>query len=467
MPWEKTGTVSIAQHSSSVIGTGTLFIANGRVGDAFRAPDGAWYEVVNIASEGALSIAPPYQGVTVSGGDYALAPMQGYVKESADQLRTVANAVGSKFADLGTTGNYDTLPINKGGTGATTPADARVALGLATTDGLPEGASLYFTAPRVLSTVLAGLATAGNVVVTAADSILAAIAKLQGQVAARALKGANADITSLTGLKTAITVGQGGTGATDQATALANLGGQPKRASLSALSFDTFAADQAPYFNGTASTALMTVTPFIRTVLDDTSAAQACDTLGLTSGLYPPRFSTIRAGGSNVGIGSGQGTHMGWNDSNGQGEASFVCNKGGGTGGFTWRTVNFENTATGPTMTYSYAGNLAVPGTLTQGSDRRLKINDVEITGGLEKVLAVRPVEFDRRASLADEQYPFHESGFIAQELDEVLPILVSRPDDQLGGEVWRVNYTGLIPYLVSAIKELKAELDQVKAGAQ
>lgn len=455
MSWEKTGTVSIAQHSSSVIGAGTLFIANGRVGDAFRGPDGAWYEVVNIASEGALSIAPAYQGSTVSGGSYALAPMQGYVKESADQLRTLANAIGS------------TLPINKGGTGAATAADARAALGLATTDGLPEGANLYFTAPRVLSTVVAGLATAGNVLVTAADSILAAIAKLQGQVTARALKGANSDITSLTGLKTAITVGQGGTGATDQATALANLGGQPKRASLSALSFDTFAADQAPYFNGTASTALMTVTPFMRTVLDDTSAAQACDTLGLTSGLYPPRFSTIRAAGPNVGIGSGQGTHMGWNDSNGQGEASFVCNKGGGTGGFTWRTVNFENTATGPTMTYSYAGNLAVPGTVTQGSDRRLKINDVEITGGLEKVLAVRPVEFDRRASLADEQYPFHESGFIAQELDEVLPILVSRPDDQLGGEVWRVNYTGLIPYLVCAIKELKAELDQVKAGAQ
>lgn len=119
MPWYKSGTVSVTQNSNAVIGTGTAFIANSRVGDAFRGPDGGWYEVTNIASDTALSISPKYQGVTNAAGVYALAPMQGYVKDSADALRALVNTYGTKLAALGTTGNYDVLPASKGGTGLT------------------------------------------------------------------------------------------------------------------------------------------------------------------------------------------------------------------------------------------------------------------------------------------------------------------------------------------------------------
>jgi hypothetical protein len=59
--------------------------------------------------------------------------MQGYVRDSADQLRTFVNQAGAKLAVLGTTGNYDTLPVSKGGTGGTTPAAARAALELGST----------------------------------------------------------------------------------------------------------------------------------------------------------------------------------------------------------------------------------------------------------------------------------------------------------------------------------------------
>jgi hypothetical protein len=119
MPWYKTGTVSVVQNSNAVIGTGTAFIANSRVGDAFRGPDGGWYEVTNIASDTALSISPNYQGATNNAGIYALAPMQGYVKDSADALRALVNVYGEKLAALGTTGNYEVLPPDKGGTGIT------------------------------------------------------------------------------------------------------------------------------------------------------------------------------------------------------------------------------------------------------------------------------------------------------------------------------------------------------------
>ncbi len=71
MPWYKTGTVSVTQNSNAVIGIGTAFIANSRVGDGFRGPDGGWYEVTNIASDTAMSISPNYQGAT--NGAYSLA----------------------------------------------------------------------------------------------------------------------------------------------------------------------------------------------------------------------------------------------------------------------------------------------------------------------------------------------------------------------------------------------------------
>ncbi|MET0775458.1 MAG: phage tail protein [Pseudomonas mandelii] len=130
MPWYKTGTVSVVLNSNAVIGTGTAFIANSRVGDGFRGPDGGWYEVTNIASDTAMSISPNYQGATNGAGGYALAPLQGYVKDSADALRSLVNQYGAKLGALGTTGNYDILPVSKGGTGGTDQAGARSGLGL-------------------------------------------------------------------------------------------------------------------------------------------------------------------------------------------------------------------------------------------------------------------------------------------------------------------------------------------------
>ncbi len=53
----------------------------------------------------------------------------------------------------------------------------------------------------------------------------------------------------------------------------------------------------------------------------------------------------------------------------------------------------------------------------------------------------------------------FAEFGFIAQELKEVYPELVSQ--DSLG--YYSINYIGIIPLLVEALKEQKAEIDILK----
>ncbi|QYX54537.1 phage tail protein [Pseudomonas sp. S07E 245] len=132
MPWYRVGTVAITAGQTTVTGTGTNFSANGRVGDAFLGPDGRWYEVTNIPSGTVLSILPAYQGATVSGGTYALAPMQGYVKESADRLRQLVDQFGATLAGLGAVSTENVVPVAKGGTGGTTPALARAGLQLGT-----------------------------------------------------------------------------------------------------------------------------------------------------------------------------------------------------------------------------------------------------------------------------------------------------------------------------------------------
>ncbi|WP_247868580.1 phage tail protein, partial [Pseudomonas sp. MWU12-2020] len=182
-------------NSNAVIGTGTAFIANARVGDALRGPDGGWYEVTNIASDTALSIEPKYQGATNASGIYALAPMQGYVKDSADALRALVNQFGGVLAVLGNT---------------PTVSGVREALGL--------------TDQNIRQMPLTGLVTTDPSTVVPTDTIVAAFGKLQTQLFSKAGKGANNDITSLSGLTTALSVSQGGTGAKTQSDARTGLG---------------------------------------------------------------------------------------------------------------------------------------------------------------------------------------------------------------------------------------------------
>ncbi|CAM3117993.1 hypothetical protein BZK31_03465 [Pseudomonas floridensis] len=266
--------------------------------------------------------------------------------------------------------------------------------------------------------------------------------------ATKARNGKNSDITSLEALTTPLSVSQGGTGATTAANArelleAAKAGSNQDITALNGLS--------TPLSIQQGGTGCKTTTDVLKT-------------LGLLNSTVTPAFASLKAAQGVVSnINTGQGLYLGWNESGGTGEGNFICNKGHGRGGFSWRTINIDNTATGPGMYYSFEGNLSVPGSVSQASDRRLKINDVEITNGLEKILKIRPVEYDRRSMIEDEEYTFHEAGMIAQELYKVLPIVVTPGGKKkLEDPIWRVNYTGIIPYLIAAIKELKQQVDDL-----
>lgn len=173
MPWYRTGTVTIAANATTVTGVGTNFAQNSRVGDGFRGPDGAWYEITNIASQTVLSILPAYAGGAVSANaNWSIAPLQGYNKESADQLRAITNQFGGTLGVLGNqtnaagvrtaiqaakngansditsiTGLTTALAVNQGGTGGTTPATARTGLGLGTSSTLAATVPLTAESP--------------------------------------------------------------------------------------------------------------------------------------------------------------------------------------------------------------------------------------------------------------------------------------------------------------------------------
>ena len=233
MSWYRAGTVSVSQGSNAVIGVGTAFISNARVGDAFRGPDGGWYEITNIASNTALSIAPNYQGPTLASGGYSLAPMQGYVKDSADQLRaatkTFANAAtdmtdqidlakaasDSAKASSVTAGQYKDATALSALTAsqASTSANTSKLAAKSSEDAAKASADRAAASSAVpLSTQLTGLSLAISAAISQSDTIISAFGKLQAQLGNKAGSGVNADITRLTGLTTALTVAQGGTG---------------------------------------------------------------------------------------------------------------------------------------------------------------------------------------------------------------------------------------------------------------
>jgi hypothetical protein len=110
-------------------------------------------------------------------------------------------------------------------------------------------------------------------------------------------------------------------------------------------------------------------------------------------------------------------------------------------------------------------------------SDRRLKTNIVPIADALKKLCEISGVTFQSNDVAFKYGYTDQkvQVGVIAQEVQKVLPqIVVPAPFDigknpdgseySISGENYvTVHYDKLIPLLIEAIKDLKAEVDQLK----
>ena len=111
---------------------------------------------------------------------------------------------------------------------------------------------------------------------------------------------------------------------------------------------------------------------------------------------------------------------------------------------------------TNPTEKLHVIGNILASGNVTGYSDETLKDNIQTIPDALDKVIQLRGVEFDRK----DIEGNPHNIGVIAQEVEKIIPEVVSTHEDGIKS----VAYGNLVGLLIEAIKELKEEVNELKA---
>ena len=100
-------------------------------------------------------------------------------------------------------------------------------------------------------------------------------------------------------------------------------------------------------------------------------------------------------------------------------------------------------------------GDFTATGNVTTNSDARLKENVETVTGALDKITSLRGVTYNK---IGNER---SELGLIAQEVEAVLPEVVITADDEI--QTKSISYGNIIGVLVEAIKELKAEIEELK----
>jgi hypothetical protein len=99
---------------------------------------------------------------------------------------------------------------------------------------------------------------------------------------------------------------------------------------------------------------------------------------------------------------------------------------------------------------------LTVGGTITENSSLRYKENIEPIKYGLDKVLQMRGVTYNKKDN------GVKEIGVIAEEIYEVLPEVVLKNEE---GEIDSVSYGRITAVLIEAIKDLKKEIEELKAN--
>ena len=172
--------------------------------------------------------------------------------------------------------------------------------------------------------------------------------------------------------------------------------------------------------------------------------------------------STVSAGQLNV---SGNGSSGQYLASDGDGSftwttlpaaTSYSAGNGISLSGSTFSVAagnGLTQQASGLAMSGSYSGSFTATGDITAYSDERLKSEVQTIDNALELVDSLRGVYYtkdDKRGV-----------GVIAQETEKVLPEVVHDQEDGYKS----VAYGNIVGVLIEAIKELKAEIAELKDG--
>ena len=123
-----------------------------------------------------------------------------------------------------------------------------------------------------------------------------------------------------------------------------------------------------------------------------------------------------------------------------------------------------------PNYQLEVVGDADITGELTAASDLRLKENIVDLPTAVEKVKELRPVYYDFKTDEFNDLNLSEKTrmGFIAQEVEQVFPELISEGKEQVqsNGDTFNVksvNYMDLIPVLTKAIQEQQEQIQALK----
>ena len=105
----------------------------------------------------------------------------------------------------------------------------------------------------------------------------------------------------------------------------------------------------------------------------------------------------------------------------------------------------------------NYDGSATLSGDLTINSDSRLKSNIVTLGSTLSRLLLIDGKSYTMKANES-----ISKIGLLAQEVQAAFPELVKTANNSEG--TLSVNYQGMIPVLLNAIKEQQAQIDELKA---
>jgi hypothetical protein len=105
------------------------------------------------------------------------------------------------------------------------------------------------------------------------------------------------------------------------------------------------------------------------------------------------------------------------------------------------------------------AGGLGVNSRITcvnliETSSIAFKENVNPITGALDSIMQLVGTTYDRKDTKEN------EPGLIAEEVNKILPGVVSKDDD---GNPYGIKYTKLIAYLIEAVKEQQEQINDLK----
>ena len=94
---------------------------------------------------------------------------------------------------------------------------------------------------------------------------------------------------------------------------------------------------------------------------------------------------------------------------------------------------------------------LTVSGDVVVSSDARLKSNIVSLGSTLSRLLLIDGKSYEMKGK--------QKIGVLAQDIKEVFPELVTED----ANEMLAVNYQGLVPVLINALKEQQSEIEILK----